>query len=79
MKELENKKIEDQNEEEKYDDIYLNEEQRKLLMNTKFLIRGHSRWKLRWDLVVMTLAIFNCFSIPFEVSFEPQEMNTIVF
>ena len=62
-----------------YDDLYLDKIQRDLLKNTKCLIRGHSKWKLRWDLIVMILAIYNCFSIPLEVSFQPDIMNSTLF
>lgn len=62
-----------------YDDIFLDKEERKILEYSKCLIRGHSIFKLRWDVFIMFLAIFNCFSIPFEVAFDPPAMNTLWF
>lgn len=62
-----------------FEDIYLDDKQKLLLKNTKCLLRGHSKWKLRWDLVVMILAIYNCFTIPLEVAFEPPSMETVGF
>ena len=39
----------------------------------KCLIRHNKPWKMKWDLYVMLLAVWNCFSIPFEVAFDPDE------
>ena len=64
--------------EENFDDIYLDREG-KMLKQSKCLIRGHSTFKLRWDVLIMILAIFNCFAIPFEVAFNPGIMNTVWF
>lgn len=33
-------------------------------------MRHNSRFRLRWDLLVIFLALYNCVSIPFEVAFE---------
>lgn len=33
--------------------------------------------RIKWDLFVMILATWNCFSIPFNVAFEPDFMTTI--
>ena len=35
--------------------------------------------RVRWDLFVMLLATWNCFSIPFNVAFEPAVMDTWIF
>jgi hypothetical protein len=35
--------------------------------------------RIRWDLFVMCLAIWNCFSIPFQAAFEPESMDSIFF
>lgn len=43
------------------------------------LARPSGSRKLKWDLIVMASAIFNCFSIPFKVAFEPEEMNKQYF
>ena len=59
--------------------MYLDREQKKILKGSKFLIRGHSNFKLRWDMLIMILAVFNCFVIPFEVAFEPEVMNSLWF
>lgn len=62
-----------------FDEIYLDKEEKKILEHSKCLIRGHSTFKLKWDVFIMLLAIFNCFSIPFEVAFDPQTMNSLWF
>lgn len=51
----------------------------KILKESKCLIRGHSKAKVKWDVFVMVLAIFNCFSVPFEVAFKPPSMNSTSF
>ena len=35
--------------------------------------------KLRWDIAVMICAIFNCFTIPFKVAYQPPGMDSIIF
>ena len=41
------------------DDVYLDKDQRELLKHTKCLIRSHSGLKLKWDILIMIMAIFN--------------------
>lgn len=60
MEQLVNEKNEgSDNNEDNVEDLYLDKEQKQMLEKTRCLIRGHSKWKLRWDLIVMILAIFN--------------------
>jgi CRP-like cAMP-binding protein len=66
-------------EEEPYLDMYLDKDQKFILETTRCLIRGHSTWKLRWDLLIMIMAIINCFSIPVHVSFSPNAMDSAWF
>ena len=33
---------------------------------------------MNWDVFVMALALWNCISIPFDVSFEPETNETFV-
>ena len=33
------------------------------------IIRHDNKWRLRWDLLIILLALFNCITIPLEVSF----------
>jgi hypothetical protein len=35
------------------------------------IIRQNSPWRVKWDLFVMTLAVWNSISIPMEIAFEP--------
>lgn len=30
-----------------------------------------SIYKIRWDLLIMLLATYNCYAIPFDIAFEP--------
>ena len=65
--------------EEEIDNAYLNKNQRERLQHIRCLIRGHSKFKLRWDVVIMILAVFNCFAIPVDVAFEPGFFETTIF
>lgn len=38
----------------------------------KWTLRYNENFRMRWDMFVMLLAIWNCISIPFYVSFEPD-------
>lgn len=64
-------------EEEQAADIYLNKDQKIMLESTRCLIRGHSKTKLKWDLAIMVMAVYNCFVIPYTVAFEPSFMEEI--
>jgi hypothetical protein len=44
---------------------------------TKCLIRMNSSFRIKWDLIVMACAIWNCLSIPLELSFQPDIAKTI--
>lgn len=32
-------------------------------------------FKLRWDLMIMMLSLFNCFFVPIEVAFDPKSLK----
>ena len=36
------------------------------------MLRHNNPFRLRWDLFVMLLAIYNCISIPFDAAFDPS-------
>ena len=38
----------------------------------RLMLSGNSKFRLRWDLFVMILAVYNCFEIPFSVAFDPD-------
>jgi len=38
-------------------------------------IRATSDFKFRWDILIMLLAIFNCFFVPLQVAFDPPSLN----
>jgi hypothetical protein len=37
-----------------------------------YTIRHNDNFRMKWDIFVILLAIWNCISIPFDVSFEPD-------
>jgi hypothetical protein len=45
----------------------------------RFIFKPNDSFKSKWDLVIMLSALFNCFTIPFKVSFKPDFMETMVF
>ena len=38
----------------------------------RFMLRHNQLFRMRWDLFVMLLAIYNCIMIPFTVAFQPN-------
>jgi hypothetical protein len=45
----------------------------------KGLVRINDPRKTQWDLFIIVLAVYNCYSIPFEVAFEPAIMESAGF
>ena len=43
------------------------------------MLRQSDSFKSPFDLLVMICAAYNCFSIPFKVSFDPKVMQTLAF
>ena len=43
------------------------------------MFRANDNFKSKWDLLIMLSAIFNCFSIPFKVAYNPPFMNSQSF
>lgn len=41
-------------------------------MNIRCMIHHNDNFRVRWDIFVMALALWNCLSIPFDVAFEPE-------
>ena len=39
---------------------------------SRWMIHHNDNFRVRWDIFVMALALWNCISIPFDVSFEPE-------
>ena len=44
-----------------------------------WMIRLNNSKKTNWDIFIIVLAIYNSFQIPFEIAFEPPEMETSKF
>jgi hypothetical protein len=42
---------------------------------SKLILRQNDPRKTRWDLVIIFLAIYNSFQIPFEIAFNPPKMK----
>lgn len=47
--------------------------------NYTFMISQNDPNKTRWELFVIVLALYNAFSIPFELSFDPEMMRSSNF
>lgn len=65
--------------EDDIDVAYLDKDQRERLHQIKCLIRSHSKNKLRWDVLIMCLAVFNCYAIPIDVAFEPPAFDNWIW
>ena len=71
-----------QNEEDKFSEAEeegLNHDQKEILKNTKCLFRANGKCKVKWDFLIMILAIWNCFTIPVQVAFDPPFMRHTAF
>lgn len=51
------------------------EKEEKTERSHSWMVRVNDPRKTNWDLVVIVLAIYNCFSIPFEIAFTPPVME----
>lgn len=45
----------------------------------KWMIRLNDPQKTKWDVVIIVLAVYNSFQIPFEIAYEPESMKTAKF
>ena len=43
-----------------------------ILEKKRLLFHLNDRGRVSWDLFVMVLATFNCFSVPYNVAYEPE-------
>ncbi len=43
------------------------------------LIRVNGNLRIRWDLFVLILSIWNCYTLPLDVAFQPQTFNESAF
>lgn len=39
----------------------------------KFIMRHNAKFRMRWDLIVIVLALWNCVVIPLNVAFDIDE------
>ena len=46
---------------------------------SRYMLRQNDPRKTKWDLVIIFLAIYNSFQIPFEIAFDPEDMKTAGF
>eukprot|EP00347_Sterkiella_histriomuscorum_P022573 403337973 len=56
-----------------------NQEKENLKKKYRFLIKVNGNYRIRWDLFVMMLSIWNCYSLPFDVAFQPETFNHLFF
>lgn len=45
----------------------------------KFVFRPTDPFKTKWDILIMVFSLFNCFSVPIKVSFNPEGMDSSFF
>ena len=46
---------------------------------SRYVINQTDDIKFKWDIVIIIMVVFNCFTIPFEISFAPPFMKTKFF
>lgn len=46
---------------------------------TKYMIRVNDPRKTIWDLFIIIVAIYNCFSIPLKIAFDPPTLQSAAF
>ena len=51
----------------------------KAKMNASYIIRYNHPYKIRWDLLVILLSIYNTILVPIEVSFNPDFFESNYF
>lgn len=44
-----------------------------IILIDKYIIRYSDKLKVRWDIFVIILALYNCFVIPYNIAFIPGE------
>ena len=47
--------------------------------SSKYMLRQNDPQKTKWDLIIIFLAIYNSFQIPFEIAFDPVDMKLPAF
>ena len=43
-----------------------------------FIVNFNNEWLFKWDILIISLAIWNSVYIPFEIAFEPSVMPAII-
>lgn len=54
-------------------------DENKSCLPKKYIISYKNNFRLRWDILVLILAIVNGIYIPLKLSFDPPEMNTVLY
>jgi hypothetical protein len=60
-------------------DEFLDENERTKLAHKKCLFRSGDGFRVKWDLLIMLLAIYNCFMVPVQFCFDPKFAESIYF
>lgn len=58
---------------------YLEASKEALNTSNVWILRLNDPRVSRWDMFIIILAIYNCFSIPFQTAFEPEIMESYGF
>ena len=72
-------KIKDEKELELLESRGISAEQQRIMKSARCLVRYNNEWRIYWDLFMMLLAIYNCFVIPLQISFDPPVFNSVGF
>ena len=56
---------------------HLRKAERDKKIKSKCLVKISDPWRVKWDIFVIFLALYNCFSIPFEVAYQPSSDSEV--
>ena len=77
-----NQKIEANQSDEEEQDDYVPTMKEKFLKEQvkipKFTLKHNDKYRMKWDIFIMVLALWNCISIPFDVAFQPEQSLTYI-
>jgi hypothetical protein len=45
----------------------------------QYMLKGSGKFRQKWDMFIILLAIYNSISIPLSIAFEPKDMSTTGF
>ena len=70
--------VSDEDEQEEYVPTMKEKFLKNQIQIPKWTLRHNDNYRMKWDMYIMLLAMWNCISIPFDVSFEAQKNDIYI-